>query len=252
MLTPINIYRIFFLFLKPGTTCFVSAFLFLITWWLYVLFEINLDQLSTIFNQKNQNTKLVLMAVFTFFENIIVIGWYFPGTSLLLGIVFLTVHTATDLFTLWGASLVGLLLASCFNLLFGRFGLASILIRFRGDQYIETLRKKMILHPNLMMLMAPFHANLLSVYFVCTGVAWQHHNQVAVKRIFCAWLLSAAWLLAWYFAASVGLWNENNSTSAFTWVPYIAPSVLCVAGLLLCVRHAMRNQPQRKTLWPRL
>jgi membrane protein DedA with SNARE-associated domain len=195
----------FIRFTEPGHFPFFLGALFLIFAYLYR--ALNLPQpteLMEIGRQLYDEYGLLALLSSSFIEGVFALGFYLPGSFVILLSVYLSPKTLSALATIAFVSVLGFLMAAGTNYWLGRYGFYQLLLWARQGKKIEEMQRWLDRSGLATILVTAVWPNSLAVATVCMGIA----REGLLKTL----VISGIGLIFW-----IPIWT----TIAATVLPYV-------------------------------
>lgn len=173
-------------------------------------------------------------------EGILLAGWYFPGTTLILFSLLLVGDDIAAVAALAAAAASGLSVAYVFNYALGRFGWYRLLLAFGLKEPLERARQRLERHGFAFLILSYWQFTLASLSSTAAGI---------LRFSFVPFFLISA------FAASfwVGFWSTliyllGERAVSLIGLPFIAAVLIAWVVLSLMIRILRARTHNRKPL----
>ena len=224
---------------RPGLPSFALAALFVLFAVLYRALGLPtpsevVDLASRLYS--DYGVAVILAA--SFIEGLFVISFYFPGSAVLLLAVLLSDGDLNTLGAFGLLAWIGTSLAGIVNYYLGKLGYYSLLEKFGYASRVDKMRSKMKVRPYLTWWSAGFHPTVLSVAFVCAGIARLGLLSTLAKGV----ATIAFWITVWLSLYAVAFQDEITVRDAGNdSLPWMIAAGLVAWGLLRIVLNILKK-----------
>ncbi len=170
---------------------------------------------------------VVTVLVSAFLEGLLLIGWYFPGTLVIIAALVLTEGDLLRLAQVGAAAAAGLFAAYLVNFLVGRYGWYRLFLAFGLREPLENAQRRLTRHGPSAIFMTYWQPNLSSVVSTAAGILQFSFGRFVAYSLPATALWTAFWSGLIYFLGSAAL-----SLAGFRFI-FLALVIWIVLRLLL-------------------
>lgn len=192
------------------------------------------DKLLPIAQAIYQQYGAIALFIAAFLEAVFFLGYYFPGSLVIVLAVLLSPKSPVALAMLGLTVGVGFLAAGVFNYWLGRYGFYRALLWMGKDGHVSRMRAWLERWGWAVLLLTAVHPNWLAISFVAMGIS----RERLAKTIAAASLGLLVWISIWTvvwtrFVSTINLADRNQHWYVF--------SVFVVWGIVLIGLHEWRK-----------
>ena len=176
---------------------------------------------------------LLVVLLAGFLEGILVIGWYFPGTTIILLCLLLISDRPTEVALIAATASVGLWLAYAINYMLGRYGWYTLLARFGMSNAIEKAKARLQSHGMAAIIFSYWQFTLASLTSTAAGVL-----SLPFARFL---MLSLIATLFWVGAWSTLIVSLGSVAMTLVGLPFILILIACWLIAILIHRLISRD-----------
>lgn len=128
------------------------------------------ETLTPIVKQYSKEYGILVVFVSAILEGLVVIGWYFPGSTIIVICLVLATDQALSFSLLGTSAAAGLSIAYAINYALGRYGWYKLLVRFGFSETIESAKRRLSKHGPSAIFLSFWQFGLASAMSTAAGI----------------------------------------------------------------------------------